>query len=205
MLMNLSVRVDEAGLQGRVGREVAEAVALQVRHFATGICEPGLETALEASLRVIRAGHAGDLPLFAATLGLPALQFRGLLRPECRNLAPDLPDALLARWLPAHFEALVALLWEHRGGDQAVIRCLARAIAAACFGERHLWQDMGFGMRGELSALVAQCFPRLHARNTTDLKWKRLLFTLLGERLGMPGLLPPACPRCASFQACFPE
>jgi len=129
-----------------------------------------------------------------------------LLRPEAQWLVSEVPDALLAQWVPTHFNALAAMLWEFRAADHAAIRCLAQAIAAACHGERHLWQDMGFAARDELSALIAQCFPRLHALNAANLKWKRFLFALLGERLGIGGggLIPPACPRCSSYRSCYP-
>lgn len=190
---------------GDDGSGMVDVAVLQVRHFADAVREAGFEAGLEASLRVMRAGALGELPLFAATLGLPAEAFGRLLRPEYRNLLAGLPDTLLEQWLPPHFDTLVALLWEYRRDDLPAIHCFARAMAAASFGERHLWQDMGFGRREALSGLVAQCFPRLHALNKADLKWKRLLFGLLGERIGLPGLLPPACPQCASFRACFPE
>jgi nitrogen fixation protein NifQ len=186
--------------------DVSNFGVVQRRHLAVGGGAPDLVAALEASLRVARAAGTGDLPLFAVTLGLPTQAFRELLRPEAQWLVSEVPDALLAQWVPTHFNALAAMLWEFRAADHAAIRCLAQAIAAACHGERHLWQDMGFAARDELSALIAQCFPRLHALNAANLKWKRFLFALLGERLGIGGggLIPPACPRCSSYRSCYP-
>ncbi len=186
--------------------DVSNFGVVQRRHLAVGGGAPDLVVALEASLRVARAAGAGDLPLFAVTLGLPTQAFRELLRPEAQWLVSEVPDVLMAQWVPTHFNALAALLWGFREADHVAIRCLAQAIAAACHGERHLWQDMGFAARDELSALIAQCFPRLHALNVANLKWKRFLFALLGERLGvgLGGLIPPACPRCPSYRSCYP-
>lgn len=157
----------------------------------------GLPPLARATLAgVLRNAQGGDLPLFAATLGFD--------RRELRALAADLTVAAQPEWeadahllcasrTPPLFAPLTQLLLAHRvpGLAERPARWLAHAVAAACFGERHLWQDLGLSGRLEVSRLLSLCFPTLAARNTQDLKWKRFLFLTLGERLGIPDLSPP--------------
>jgi len=80
---------------------------------------------------------------------------------------------------------------------------MAATVAGACFGARHLWQDIGLAGRQEVSALLARHFPALAAGNTRNLKWKRYLFLRLGQELGAPDLRPPRCDGCEDFDLCF--
>ncbi|HEV58170.1 MAG TPA: hypothetical protein ENN87_11875 [Phycisphaerales bacterium] len=164
--------------------------------------------ALAAIAGVLRNAQSGEMPLFAATLGFD--------RRELRALAADIPVAAQPEWGPdAHllcasqtpplFAPLTQLLLAHRapGLAERPARWLAHAVAAAGFGHRHLWQDLGLSGRLEVSRLLGLCFPALAARNTRDLKWKRFLFLALGERVGIPDLSPPGCGECESHAACF--
>jgi nitrogen fixation protein NifQ len=155
---------------------------------------------------VIRAGNSGDLPLFAATLGLPQREFSAPLDEpsQLRVQISRIHCELLDDWLPDLFPLLVKMLWDHRSSDRRINQRLTLALAAACFGRQHLWQDLGLRGRADVSALVSQWFPTLFALNTQDLKWKRFFFQELGKRLGEPDLRPPGCDGCDNEQSCFP-
>lgn len=176
----------------------------QPRHFSVAPANPETKHALRAMAQVVRAAHRGDLPLFASTLGLNADEFQELLREDVQVLSPNLPSDLLSAWLPAHFMPLVSLLWSYRVTDDPLARWLSHTIAAACYGRQHLWQDLGFNSRDDISNLIGQWFPRLFNLNTQNLKWKRFLFEQLGKRQGKPRLKPPSCEDCDSYRLCFP-
>ncbi len=184
-----------------------------LRHFAAPHLEapPGAPSrrALDA---VLGGGEDGSLPPFAATLGMSAAQFRremsGLIAPH--HVAHELSDArfeALAAQAPGEFHVLLELLLGHAGPHvgAADANRLARAIAAACFGRRHLWQDLGLAGRAEVTELLERNFPRLSRRNTRDLRWKRFLFAEVGALIGNPALRPPACTLCPERQACHRE
>ncbi len=155
---------------------------------------------------VVKHALAGELPPFARTLGLPQGAWRDVLE-------YGFPESAVWEWIaedgrniPRSFGELVELMMAHRtaGGDPGRAFWLAHAIAAACHGERHLWQDLGVAGRGEVSGLLESYFQPLAARNTQDLKWKRFLFAELGAALGKPGLRPPGCGKCDHLPICFP-
>jgi nitrogen fixation protein NifQ len=59
---------------------------------------------------------------------------------------------------------------------------VAETVALACLGDNHLWQDLQFASRAELSALMRHWFPALVERNHADMKWKKFLYKQLCER-----------------------
>lgn len=101
--------------------------------------------------------------------------------------------------------ALHGLFIAHRVNDDPVTVVLANALVAACFGSHHLWQDLGATGREEVTRLIKLGFPGLHASNHRNLRWKRHLFIVLGERLGRDGLRPPKCNDCNDYDVCFGE
>lgn len=153
------------------------------------------------------AADAGHLPLFAATLGLRYEVFSLILQENQIDPVLQSPcySDLLTGWLPELFSPLVEILLDSQSCDDRLNWWVAHAIACACFGHRHLWQDMGLRDRKELSGLLAERFCWLYIRNTGNMKWKRFLFKELGERLGQPDLEPPACGGCDQTHVCFPS
>lgn len=101
------------------------------------------------------------------------------------------------------FDDLLALLLDHRTVDSAEARELAYAIARACMGANHLWQDMGLADRGVLSGLMTQHFTSLARRNTGDMKWKKFFYRQLCERAGLVICRSPSCGACADYPQCF--
>ena len=167
-----------------------------VAPFSAGIAKATSVASAQRLARVIGSvmGHAqtGDLPLFAWTLGLPQdrlLQMIATLFPELGQIEPvsAAKYATLLRREPPLFAELVAWLSAQGSSGHAAnhVEWMARAVAAAAQGERHLWQDMGLRQRSELSSVLQDYFPALHARNTAALKWKKFLYLSMGADRGI--------------------
>ncbi len=119
---------------------------------------------------VLRNAQNGELPLFAWTLGMPQPELLALLARLFPEVDPveSMPDAQyqkLLRMCPPDFAAMLTLLLANRNPEQPerLTRWLAHAIAAACYGERELWEDLDLGGRDDLGQLLQQYFPPLHA------------------------------------------
>ncbi len=106
--------------------------------------------------------------------------------------------------LPAgEFEDLFALLMAHRRDDNEESQWLACAVATACLGNNHLWQDMGLPDRGVLSELLRRYFTTLHDRNTGNMKWKKFFYKQLCEQAEVNLCKAPSCKVCTDYIACF--
>jgi len=103
------------------------------------------------------------------------------------------------------FVPLVALLRDAQVDDGPWTEATLCALACACFGHRHLWEDLGLESRKDVSVLLERHVPSLAARNTRNLRWKHFLFECLGDRLGVPDLRPPHCEGCGDFELCWGE
>lgn len=168
---------------------------------------------LRALAGVRRNAQEGELPLFAWTLGLSRSVLLALIAehyfPEIIHLHRLTEDQYnrLRQNVPAEFEALVVLMTRLRSTttDEPQAEWLARVVAAACFGERHLWEDLGLADRDELSQLLERYFEPLYSRNQKSLRWKRFLFAELGASTGNPALHPPGCSSCEQFSICFAD
>lgn len=170
------------------------------------------ELAARALAAVLHGAALGELPPFAWTLDLPQERLLTLIAEQVPGTLSVIPlsaqrYATLRQKIPKAFTALLAMLLDSRapGAAPATADRIARIIAAASFGSRHLWQDLGLNGRDEVSLLLAAYFPALHQANTRNLKWKRFLFAELSARQGGAELRPPGCLRCDDFPLCFPE
>lgn len=139
---------------------------------------------------------------------------RGVVGEERRRMgmycAPfaNLPEAqaLMAATAPAQgdeFDDLVGLLLDHRCDERDETRWLAYAIAGACFGADHLWQDMGLPDRNALNKLLRRYFPELHAKNTGNMKWKKFFYKQVCDRMGLNLCKAPTCSACTEYTSCF--
>lgn len=135
---------------------------------------------------VLRRAEEGELPLFTWTLGLPQVALLRILEDcflpsEVVESMPAHEYAILETMAPKTFSALRAMLFQERTPfiDETYADRLARIIAAACFGSRQLWQDLGFSDDDPLSTVLASYFHPLYRKNAQHIKWKRFLFSEL--------------------------
>lgn len=186
-----------------VSTSTTEAVHTETRRSDELLCR--------AIAGVMRGGRNGRLPLFAWTLGLPQSELLEMIWqyfPERQSLE-SMPSEQYARLLttvPTEFHGLVDLLSKSTTPAQpdTAVRWLAHALAGACFGNRHLWEDLELAGRESVSTLLERYFEPLYLRNTSNLRWKRFLFVELGAALDIQDMRPPGCTQCDSFRQCFP-
>ncbi len=76
-------------------------------------------------------------------------------------------------------------------------------LAAGCMGGDHLWQDMGFWSRADLSAFIGEHFQPLADKNIKDMKWKRFFYKQLCAQEGVYTCRAPSCQVCADYSECF--
>lgn len=101
------------------------------------------------------------------------------------------------------FDDLVALLVEHRSHDREEIEWLAHAIASACMGGNHLYQDMGLPNRQALSDLLRQHFTDLFEKNASNMKWKKFFYKQLCDEAQAKICQTPSCQVCNDYWNCF--
>lgn len=166
----------------------------------------GVSIALAGVLAVSWAERGfGYLPLY----GLDMLQTRRLLATHFPGAELHLPCAWDALGSPAAFEEalelsdLVDMLVEHRTVEDEDSTWLAHAIATACLGEDHLWQDMNLPSRLVLSDLLYGFFNGIAVRNRQDMKWKKFLYKQLCERAEIRICKAPSCGVCVDYKLCF--
>jgi nitrogen fixation protein NifQ len=88
-------------------------------------------------------------------------------------------------------------------GSAEDLASVAEAVALACLGDNHLWQDLQLDSRVELSALLHRWFPALAARNTQHMKWKKFFYKQLCERAEIHACRAPSCAVCTDYAQCF--
>ncbi|WP_349254852.1 nitrogen fixation protein NifQ [Roseateles cellulosilyticus] len=126
-------------------------------------------------------------------------------------LVVPVPTPLALQRLPQRgdeVDDLMSLLMDHAEPDPpqcptGLRRAVAEAIAQASLGDNHLWQDLQLPSRAELSALFETHFPRLAARNTQNMKWKKFLYKQLCEREEIFVCKSPSCAVCSDYAQCF--
>lgn len=166
----------------------------------------------------LAAASAGMTPPAAAPDDLLTLAFRGVvaagfaprgmeleaLRRLYRRYLPELPVPTEAAPDAAdEFGELLDLLLEHRRDDGEETRWLACAMVSACFGNDHLWQDMGLPSRAVLSDLIRIWFPRLFDKNAGNMKWKKFFYKQLCDRMEVQVCKAPSCAVCTDYSLCF--
>lgn len=124
-------------------------------------------------------------------------------------------DALIATlplkpWAPPtgigldeEVEDLVALLSAHASYPGVLAQHLARALAVACMGPNHLWEDLGLGSRDQLNALMQEHFTSLKTLNVQNMRWKKFLYRLLCEQADVLICKSPHCAQCEDQPKCF--
>jgi len=182
------------------------------------------------AILMARAGDATD-PTALALAGVLAAAYErhGAQVLPLPGLSAAQTRQMLARWFPGadlalqlawadpacarraeprldEIEDLVALLKDHAdpaAGPAGDMNCVAHALACASLGDNHLWQDLFLPSRRELSALIERWFPRLAAKNSHDMKWKKFLYKQLCEREELFICRAPSCSVCTDHAVCF--
>jgi nitrogen fixation protein NifQ len=209
------IAVDEKTFAGHAAAN-AESVTGSVRERAASMRDALLALAPRPAYGVTLA-LAGVVaqswvergPHYLPLYGLDADQ-TGLL---LESHFPGCSDALLDSWqsLTEHetfaeaieLEDLVKLLVDHRTVEDEDSRALAHAMATACTGNDHLWQDMNLPARKVLSDLLNGFFTSLAVRNRLDMKWKKFLYLQLCEREEIRVCKSPSCGVCTDYQVCY--
>jgi nitrogen fixation protein NifQ len=79
-------------------------------------------------------------------------------------------------------------------------------ISIGCTGQDHLYSDMGFTDRSEVSAIMQKYFPALAELNpNSKMKWKKFLYKQLCDRANIPTCPAPSCQQCVDYAECFHE
>lgn len=157
---------------------------------------------------VLESAASGRLPRFAQWLGLPGAEFRAMLDHYFPGAARSgwAPDAepVEAMELPCEFGDLVDMLVDGQtpGADALAVRWAAHALACGCFGNTHLWQDMGLSGREDVSALLVENFRPVFDANVTDMKWKKFFYHRVCERLDIHPCPEPSCSGCEHYTRC---
>ncbi len=103
------------------------------------------------------------------------------------------------------FDAIVELMVRERtpGLDERTATRVAEIVAAGCFGERHLWRDMGLSSRAELRELLEAAFAPFAAGNHRDMRWKKYVYRRLCRWDGFHTCRAPSCSECDTYPECF--
>ncbi|MDX1764828.1 MAG: nitrogen fixation protein NifQ, partial [bacterium] len=160
---------------------------------------------------VISAGY-GEIPFIPPLeSALGAEDMHGLLGcyfPDVERASLPLPGGRAGGKLGTfrvgeELDDLIQLLDDHASVRDKETRWMARAVAIACMGSRHLWQDMGLPDRNFLSALLSRYFGPLAEKNTKDMKWKKFFYRELCAREGLALCKSPNCEACVDYSLCF--
>jgi nitrogen fixation protein NifQ len=158
----------------------ALAVACVLEQSLRSGRQPLLRGLDEAAFQRLVTHYFGDLPV--------------------HNGAPD--DSAKTAGID-EFDDLLALLLAHCTTPGEEGRWLCHAVATAAMSDNHLWQDMGLPDRRALSALLAENFPALAARNTGNMRWKKFFYRQLCAAEGLIVCKSPHCAVCVDFAECF--
>ena len=103
------------------------------------------------------------------------------------------------------YDAIVGMLLvgATRGVDPRAAETVARAIAAGCLGEQHLWRDLELPSRGTLRGLFEAYFEPFAADNVMDMRWKKFIYRRLCRWGGFHTCKAPSCGVCSSYAECF--
>jgi len=171
---------------------------------------------------LMQSCHDKADPVANALAAALASAARGVIQAPSLGLDGERFKALLDRYFPAldsqicashcegcrplrndEFDDLVTLLLEHRARDGEETEWLAHAIASACMGGDHLYQDMGLPNRQALSDLLQQHFTRLFEKNVGNMKWKKFFYKQLCDQAEVRVCQAPSCQVCNDYSNCF--
>lgn len=166
-------------------------------------CRDVADPVARAIAGALDAAARGVIQAPTPTLGLDGMRFRALLARHfpgldehpCDDGCPALPGD--------EFDDLVQLLLAHRSHAGEEAEWLAHAIASACLGGNHLYQDMGLPDRQALSGLLREHFTALFVKNVGNMKWKKFFYKQLCDQAGVQLCQAPSCQVCSDYWNCF--
>ncbi|WP_372524411.1 nitrogen fixation protein NifQ [Piscinibacter sp.] len=175
----------------------------------------------DAALYRLLMSHAAQ-PADALTQALAGVMSSGRTRPaafaapvarlpreEQQALVDSLFPGLSLRWPEGagveadEFDDLVSLLRAHASDADRASGWLVHAIATACMGANHLWQDMGLAHRDALNALMQRHFTSLKTRNAQNMRWKKFFYRELCVQAEVLICKSPSCAQCVDEPVCF--
>lgn len=168
--------------------------------------DDGFDLHICASILAVAIAQADEEgSSLAATSGLDAAAlgaFAAEWFPDVASELTEMAGAAKPETGPEE-QSVVDILLMYASGRLDFVRPLAMLIARRCQEPRHLWQDLGLRDRTELSQLMQRHFPRLKARNSGDMKWKKFLYRLVCGSEGFVLCPAPVCSDCDDFASCF--
>ena len=150
---------------------------------------------------VIASGREGRIPAFEEGLG--TRRFVSLVERLFPGAQPGEPPPASALFPAVEYGDLMRLLLEHRSRRGEETELVAHAMAIACLGASHLWEDMHLDNRAELSSLIRAYFWSLAALNARDMKWKNFFYKQICAREGFNACRAPRCEECCDQERCF--
>lgn len=169
-------------------------------------CRDQSDMVARALAGALASASAGVIQAPSPALGLDGVRFGTLLQRyfpaldvetcagHCEGCRPLRDD---------EFADLVQLLMAHRSHDGEEVEWLAHAIASACMGADHLYQDMGLPNRQALSDLLREHFTRLFYKNAGNMKWKKFFYKQLCDQAEVKVCQAPSCQVCNDYWNCF--
>jgi nitrogen fixation protein NifQ len=186
---------------------LATAAASHYRRLtaAPRAVDPDDWRALAATVALAAAESEAGEEALTARLGLPPEEFERLRRryfPGVTMIESSVTAPLCPPPGP-ETQALTTLLLMYRARGLPEEFWFASIIARRSQEPHHLWQDLGLGSRGELNALIGRHFPRLHAKNRNNMKWKKFFYRQICADRSFSLCLAPSCAECDDFAECF--
>jgi nitrogen fixation protein NifQ len=169
-------------------------------------CRNAADPVARAMAGALDSASRGAIQAPSPLLGLDGNRFQALLArhfpaldshicvEQCDGCRPLRSD---------EFDDLVNLLLDHRSHDGEEVAWLAHAIASACMGGDHLYQDMGLPDRQALSDLLKAHFTRLFEKNVGNMKWKKFFYKQLCDEAQVKVCQAPSCQVCNDYWNCF--
>jgi nitrogen fixation protein NifQ len=138
-------------------------------------------------------------------LGLERLDFMAFNRyffPDYRLPIRALSGAKIDVSRMPEQQDLINLLKQYSRPHVLETNWIIAILVAGCFGNDHLWHDLGLWSRKQLTDLLQYNFPDLAAKNVYDMKWKKFIYKQLCETNGLYLCRVPSCEFCVDYLNC---
>jgi len=149
----------------------------------------------------------GSLP---QRLGLSKFDFKELMESyfQIQNCCESAPSGCFIEEKDNNpeIDELVELFMGHRAAKSESELQMAIIMAVGCQASDHLWQDMGFWSRADLSAMIRENFPTLFDLNVQNMKWKKFFYKQMCMDLDATYTCRvPSCLECCDYRECYPS